>query len=246
MRIFGWFLAMVLLAGAAMAAESGRAASGQGSPTKVEKAKNKPVKPPHRFTSQEEKIARDFARRHHPELLLILDHLEESLPNEYRHAINDLNKTAKRIAQLKDRGSDRYEIELHAWKLRSRIQLLAAQLQLEPENAKLRGALREALLEQADLQIAACEAEQQRQVERLKRLEEQIRRLREERERRIEKQIEALTRPKKRADPQERAVQPPQKSSGATGRSEERDKKSTPKHPAKPQASAGKPDRPTD
>jgi len=196
MRSLVWPLGIVLLWGAVAAGAEERPVR-PSAPAKVEKPK-KPGKPAARVGPQEEAAAREFARAHHPELLPILDHLEKNRPNEYRHAVAELNKTAARLAQLKAKEAARYELELKAWKLRSRVQLMAARLRLDPDDEALRGSLRRAMLEQADLEIATCEAERARQARRLEQLDEQIRRLRAQRESRVDRKIEVLTRAKKR------------------------------------------------
>ncbi len=225
MRAVFWSL-IVCLVGAVLASASESPVNPQ-TPPKVEKRKKKPDMP---MGAAEESAARNFAKQHHPELLPILDHLKKERQREYRRAISDLHKAAARLAQWKKKNPTRYELELDAWKLRSRIQLLAAQVRLEPDDAKLLTAIRRALLEQADMQIAACEAERDRQAERLKQLEAHLRQLREGRLDRVNKQIEAWTRSKKHTAPKSVDRRPASKKSGG-GRNPAESGKQEPRKP---------------
>ena len=96
-------------------------------------------------TPEREAAAQLFAERHHPELARLLGRLRETNPEEYKKAIQELFATSERLARLMGRTPERYELELAAWKVDSRIRLLAARSAMG-ESADRREALKELLL----------------------------------------------------------------------------------------------------
>ena len=149
------------------------------------------------FTPERQAAAIAFARRHHPELARLLVRLKRTESAEYQRAIRALLRTNDHLAQVRQRNAKQYERELRAWKLKSRIQLLVAQIRMTqmgmtPENEALRMKLKQALLKQSDLRRAQLVEERNRVADRLKRLDAQIKRMQKERDSQIEKQLELL------------------------------------------------------
>ena len=144
------------------------------------------------ITPEREAAVMTFVKRHHPELTELLIHLKENAPKEYDRAVRDLLRTSERLAQIQERDSLAYELELQSWKARSRAQLLAARLQMG-ESTELRDQLRAALNEEYDLRLQLLERDRQKAAERLKNLGEQIERISERRAEEIERQLKQLT-----------------------------------------------------
>lgn len=148
------------------------------------------------FTSAREAAAMAFVGRHHPELADLLATLKKTEAGEYQRAIGALFRAGERLAQIQERNPEHYQRELKAWKLKSRIQLLVAQLRITPEDKKLRRELKQSLTAQADLRREQLVEDRKRLTERLERLDGLIKRTQEERDSQIEKQIELLLRSK--------------------------------------------------
>jgi hypothetical protein len=84
------------------------------------------------FTPEREAAALTFVRAHHPELASLLERLRPMNQGEYEQAIIDLFQISESLADLKQRDPNRYELGLEAWKARSRVELLTAQLASAP------------------------------------------------------------------------------------------------------------------
>lgn len=160
-------------------------------------AKSK-TKPPAKqlpgITPAREAAVMTFVKHHHAELSELLVHLKENAPKEYDRAVRDLFRTSERLAQLQERDSQAYELELRLWKARSRAQLLAARLQMT-STEELRAQLRTALREEAEIRLALLERDRQRTADRLEKLQEQIAKLKDRGDDEIEKQMRQLTAP---------------------------------------------------
>jgi len=154
----------------------------------------KAAKPTRSLKPKREAAALAFAREHHRELVKLLARLKTSRPKEYGRAIDDLSKTNERLAKIKSRDAARYQRELKAWELKSRIQLLAARLQINPHDESLHAKLKKALIEQANLRKAHAVAERRRLADRLKKLDLQIRQMQTDSEKAAEKKLQSLIR----------------------------------------------------
>ncbi len=78
------------------------------------------------MTPEREAAALDFVKSHHPELIALLDQLKAKDRRQYDVVVRDLFRTNERLATMQANDLPRYEIALQAWKLKSRIQVLAA------------------------------------------------------------------------------------------------------------------------
>lgn len=140
---------------------------------------------------KEEQVER-FVEEHHKELRVLLKHLKKNRPKQYDRAIRELYTTSERLAGLKSRDGERYELELEAWKLKSRAQLLAARLVMRDED-ELKQQLRSTLSDQYDVRRKLLELDQRRASQRAERLEQEIVALEARREANIQKDFERLT-----------------------------------------------------
>jgi hypothetical protein len=114
-----------------------------------------------------------FARQHHPELADLLRHLNDAHPLAYRRAIRELYQTSERLARQRERSPERYELALKAWKLDSRIRLLAARMTMTDDPA-LEAELRDALQARLDAKREQLQFERDRAAERVQMLESSL------------------------------------------------------------------------
>jgi len=125
------------------------------------------------MTPEREAAALTFAKRHHPELVRLLEQLKGMDVSGYKVAITDLFRTSERLAKLQPRQPERYQTELELWKIDSRLRLLAAR-----SSAGMNDALRDEMLtlltQRNAIRLAQMRFEQDRLAARLKRLDETI------------------------------------------------------------------------
>ena len=67
-----------------------------------------------------------FVTEHHPELVSLLQSLKSMRQKEYEIAIREIVRTKKRLEALANREPALHAMELDAWKLKSKIDLLMA------------------------------------------------------------------------------------------------------------------------
>ena len=163
------------------AAATASPAAAEGPETKAVKTGSpaKPAKSLKRisgFTEEREAAAMTFVRMNHPELATLLDQLKLNDIAEYQRAIRELFHSSEKLADLQERNSKRYPMELEAWKLNSRIRLLVARLTMSPD-PKIEDELRQALLQQIGLRKAALNDERERLETRVTELKEQLQKL---------------------------------------------------------------------
>ncbi|MCA8996387.1 MAG: hypothetical protein KDA80_05375 [Planctomycetaceae bacterium] len=122
--------------------------------------------------SEREVAALKFARKHHRELAVLLDQLKQMDENGYDSAINELARTAERIAKLEARQPERYQAEIEIWKLDSRIRLLVARSAADPMAAQAE--VEQLLNKRNAVRLELLKLDRDRLAERLKKLEESI------------------------------------------------------------------------
>src|SRR5262245_11962874 len=81
-------------------------------------------------TPESEAAVMTFIDRNHPELADLLTHLKDNQPEAYEQAVKELFRTTARLAQIKERDSAQYELEVRVWKAQSRVQLLSAKMKM--------------------------------------------------------------------------------------------------------------------
>ena len=143
------------------------------------------------ITAEREAAVMTFVEQNHAELKELLAHLRENRRKDYERAIRELSRDAERIGQLKDRDGKQYDLELKAWTIKSRIQLLTAQLVMG-DKEEIRGQLKTLLNEQVDIRTALAQRERG-VTERLTRLDQEISRLENERQKIVDNQLQMLT-----------------------------------------------------
>ncbi|MBX6311988.1 MAG: hypothetical protein IRY99_03565 [Isosphaeraceae bacterium] len=150
------------------------------------------------FTPEREAAALTFIRRHHPELATLLEQLRPMNQEEYEQAIGELFQVSESLAALKTRDPRRYELALEAWKAKSRVELLAAQLANTPSPA-LESRLRAALEAQIQIELRQQRYDREQLEARLKKLNESIERLERDRGRLVESRLNNIVKKSQRA-----------------------------------------------
>ena len=110
---------------------------------------------PMAMTPSRKAAALAFVKQNHPELATLLRSLKKNKERAYLRALKQLYTTSERLARAKERYSpERFEVELEAWKLDSRIRLLAAQTSLSrKKDLKRQRELQRALHERIDIRV---------------------------------------------------------------------------------------------
>ena len=135
-------------------------------------AKKRP-RPDAKRDAENESEALELVDSHLPNLSPMLESLRTSHPKSYRKAINDLSRSAKRLAAAKKRDVSLYEIEVHFLKARSEVNLLTAKLKVR-DNKNDRLALRKAVNEMSQTQVDRARYEVTLQERRLETAKKQL------------------------------------------------------------------------
>lgn len=150
--------------------------------------------------AEREEAALLLVREHQPELLELLNRLKATKEKDYQQAIRELSRDSQRINSFKEKDPQRFELEVRAWQLDSRIRLLTAKLSLK-DRPELQEDLKAALAERADLRLAQRKLERERIASRLTKLDEDIAALVKNREEDLKKTFDRLLRAAERARP---------------------------------------------
>lgn len=78
------------------------------------------------FTENNEELALEFVRLHHPELGELLSVLKDMDADQYQTAIRDITRARKRIESVAKRSPELHKIELQGWVIQSKIDLFLA------------------------------------------------------------------------------------------------------------------------
>lgn len=98
--------------------------------------------------------------RHLPQLLPILENLRRDHPSAYRKAILGLARSSRRLEIFQKRGRDIFEAELRLLKLRTKADLLTAQLKVR-DSAQDREDLRATIADHHNAEVARLRLEVQ-------------------------------------------------------------------------------------
>ena len=183
------FLSLLAL-GSTLVAQAGSAppATKPPSPPPAAKPDLRPT-----FTPEREAAALAFVSAHHPELLKVLEQLKDMQLGEYESAIRQLFQTSEQLSRTKDQDEARYHVDLEEWKIKSRIQLLVARAGLSDDESQDQQ-LHDLLSKQADLRLTRINLERERAAERLKKVEDQLAKIKSDRDVEVERQFTNLMR----------------------------------------------------
>ena len=170
------------------------------------------------FTVAREAAALAFVGQHHPELVDLLHQLKESDEEEYERVVRELFQTSERLAGVQERNPERYALELEQWKLRSRIQLLAARVSMT-DSETLKEELRGALEKQAKVRLDLLHLEQRQLRNRLEKIDALAAELEKAQDKHVQRQFDQLTGAIKKTR-QERTFAKPRKKSADQKNSE--------------------------
>ncbi|MGV3608016.1 MAG: hypothetical protein ACO1RA_16530 [Planctomycetaceae bacterium] len=195
---------------------------------KVEAKPNKPAEKPKpkdanrpkntgAITPEREAAVMKFVERSHPALLELLRPLKESQPKEYERAVRELLRVTERLEAVEQRDKHLHTLELQAWTLQSRNQLITARLKVAREKHKaaqstddmppselqkieeLESELEGVLGQQIDVRIEILSYERAKAQERLEKLDKEIADMKANRNQVVAKQAQQLTGGKFRA-----------------------------------------------
>ena len=172
-----------------------------------------------------------FAEEHHPELGKLLRQLKQAESPEFERAIRELSQQVARIERLRERAPTRFQTELEAWKVDSKIKLLVARWAMSQDPA-LERQIRALLKRRQTARIQNLTKEKERLQQRLKLVNEQIAELKTEPAVRVDSEFTRLTR-KANATRSSRASR-----GSTTGR---RNEAADQRKPADPKSNAGDP-----
>jgi hypothetical protein len=145
------------------------------------------------ISPEREAAVHAFVEENHPELADVLKQLKgDKNLKQYQKAIRELAAVNDKLASIRKSDQDRYNLELRAWKLKSRIQLLSAKLTMG-DNEELKQKLRQALAEQYDVRREVLSYDKHKLHDRLQKIEKDLIDYDARRESAIEKQFQQLT-----------------------------------------------------
>ena len=138
---------------------------------------NKVKKPKVFLTPGRQTAAMTFAKLHHPELADLLTHLKQQNRAEYKHAIREIYQTSEQLARTRERWPERYQLNLEAWKLDSRIRLMLAHIMISKNDVELDGELEKLLLKRVDIQVQQLTVQRERLTQQLERVTRRVEKL---------------------------------------------------------------------
>ncbi len=104
------------------------------------------------LSAEAENQAISLVRQHVPDLAQVLDRLKGTNPAEYGKAIGELAAEARTLADLRAKNPARADLALDAWKARTHVELIAAQLASSP-SVERESQLRAAIEARVDVDI---------------------------------------------------------------------------------------------
>jgi hypothetical protein len=161
------------------------------------------------FTTERETAALRFIAEHHPELGEVLARLKTLNREQYEQAIRQLSHERDKLTNVQPNDEKLYELMLEAWKVNSRIEVLAARIaNLQEKDPKLEAQLKDLLFRQVDLHRLTVEHNRERTLATLKVMEANIKHLQENREEIAERRFRQFTSTKKAATTPDKATPP--------------------------------------
>ena len=134
-----------------------------------------------------------FARQHHPELADLIEQLRTAGSSEFDRAIRQLASEMHRLERIKERTTQRFEMELQGWKLESQTRLLVARwaMSKDPEQEKQ---IRDLLRQRRQIRVNQLQQEKQRLEERMSVLKDQLASATEKLDQQVEEEWQRLAR----------------------------------------------------
>ena len=184
-----FLLLLFSIAGTSLTRDSAAQDEKPAKPKASAKSKRQPLP---FFNVSRESAALEFVSEHHPELVDLLAQLKERDNEEYQRVVRELFQTSTRLAGVQQRNPERYALELEQWKLKSRIQVLAARVSMSDSEA-LKDELRKALQEQVNNRLDLLRLEQRQLSSRLERVDALVADLEKDQAKHVQRQFDQLT-----------------------------------------------------
>ena len=140
---------------------------------------------------------RAFAKAHHPEIMPLLDFLQQKRTKKFNKVIKGLDRDVSNLERLKKRSDEAYERGLAMWVNQSRVQLYAAQFKVAADDktaAELKEKIRLLIEENLDARVTQMARDQEKLEARLVRLRKGIEEIKTNRDALIAKKIQYATR----------------------------------------------------
>lgn len=160
--------------------------------------------------------ARSFAAANHPELIPLLDQLEQSSPRQYQQAVGELARSSERFQRMRQTTPGRYETALAGWKLDSRIRLLAARMSAD-DSPRLAEDLRHLLQERLAVRQQELTYEHDRLTARLEQVQQLLDRIEADPAAQVERDFLKVQRMLRRKSSSGRPARPAGSAVSATG-----------------------------
>lgn len=80
-----------------------------------------------RQSDLDEQLVLDFVGKHQPKMLELITYLKPQA-EQYQRALREMNRAMQRLQSLNNRDTELYQIELELWQIRSKQQLVAAEV----------------------------------------------------------------------------------------------------------------------
>lgn len=163
------------------------------------------------MTPEREAAVMTFVERNHPQLRDLLTQLKMSQPKEYERALRELFRVTERLATIQEKDPKQHALELQAWTLQSRNQLIAARLRMARDKRKpgessddmppselqhreeLEAELEGILGQQIDVRMEIMAYERAKAQQRLEKLDKEISDLKTNRNQTVSNQMQQIT-----------------------------------------------------
>lgn len=137
-----------------------------------------------------------FVKIHHAELRPLLASLQKNRPNKIQSVLRTLDREVKNLQTWEKRSPERYKKSLALWIVKSKIELLSAQLVVKKSNkarTALKNDLSNLITERHDMQVDLLTYDAELTKKRLEKLEDQLKTHRTNRGSEIQQQLTAIT-----------------------------------------------------
>lgn len=161
----------------------------------------RPVLP--EFTPDRETAALEFVEQHHAELAAVVKRLKSVNREQYEQAVRELFAQVDNLARIKPGDEELYDLMLAAWKVNSRIEVLAARLSCaKSRDEQLEEQLKELIHERLGFERSMVEHRRKRLLESLEKVEVSLKWFDENSERVAERRFQTLLRSAQRQQAQ--------------------------------------------
>lgn len=128
------------------------------------------------LTARQQGNVKRFVRQNHPEILRLVNRLQDGHPKAYANAMKSLAVSYRRLNNIQKNAPERYEAALKRWNVRSRIKVLSARIAIK-DTPERQQELKELVTEEIGLRIAQLQEEQLRVTQRMEKVEKRLARL---------------------------------------------------------------------